>query len=109
LGTCHKLAQGKEGTTVGTNIILFLSHNEIRLNPKDCTATYVHIVIDHWPHKDDPNCVGITDGITLINYPYKLTTQTANMVSSKIMWNGVITTPNAKFSRHQEYVSQNTS
>jgi hypothetical protein len=36
-------------------------------------------------------------GNPLINYLYKLTTHTANMVSAKIMWNSVIITPGAKF------------
>jgi hypothetical protein len=81
----HRLAQGKEGTSVGTNTIFFLSHDEIRRIPKDRTITYTCIVIDHWPQKDDPNCMCITVGGNLIDYPYKLTTQTANTVSSKIM------------------------
>jgi hypothetical protein len=42
--------------------------------------------------------VRITVGGNLIDYPYKLTTQTANMDSSKIMWNSIISTANAKFS-----------
>ena len=29
----HRLAQGKEGITKGTNTIFFLSHKEIRLIP----------------------------------------------------------------------------
>jgi hypothetical protein len=37
-----------------------------------------------------------TIGRNLIDYPYKLTTQTADMVSSKIMWNSIISTANAK-------------
>jgi hypothetical protein len=93
----HRLGQGKEGTTVGTNTIFFLSHDEIRRIPKDRTVTYACIVIDHQPQKNDPNHVHITDGVNLINYPYKLTTPTAVMVSSKIMWNSVISMPNAKF------------
>jgi hypothetical protein len=93
----HRLAQGKEGITIATNTIFFLSDDEIRRIPKDRTITYAHIVIDHWPQKDDPNCVCITFGGNLINYPYELMTRTANMVLSKIMWNSVISTPNAKF------------
>ena len=45
----HWLAQGKEGTTVGTNIIFILPHDEIRCIPKDRIVTYARIVIDHWP------------------------------------------------------------
>jgi hypothetical protein len=40
--------------------------------------------------------VRITIGGNLINYLYKLTTCTADMISTKIMWNSVISTPGAK-------------
>jgi hypothetical protein len=93
----HRLALGKVGTTVGTNAIFFLSPDKIRRIPKDRTVTYERIVIDHWPQKDNPNHVRIPVSGNLIDYPYEHTTQTANMVLSKIMWNSVISTPNAKF------------
>jgi hypothetical protein len=93
----HRLVQGQVGTTVGTNTIFFLSPDEIRRIPKDRTVTYMCIVIDHWPQKDDPNHVSITIGSNSINYPYELTTQTADMVSSNILWNSIISMPNAKF------------
>jgi hypothetical protein len=93
----HRLAQGKEGTIVATNTIFFPSHDKIRHIPRDRIITYACIVIKHRPQKDDPNPVCITVGGNLINYPYKLTTQTADMVSSKIMCNSVISMLNAKF------------
>jgi hypothetical protein len=93
----HRLAQEKEGITVGTNTIFFLFHDKIRRIPKDRTVIYACIVIDHWPQKDDPNHVHITIGGNFIDYPYKLTTQTADEISSKIMWNSIISMPNAKF------------
>jgi hypothetical protein len=93
----HRLVQGKVGTTVEMNTLFFLSPDEIRRIPKDRTVTYTHIVIDHWPQKDDSSHVRITIGGNLINYPYKLTTQTADMVSSKIMRNSIISTAYAKF------------
>ncbi len=93
----HRLAQGKVGTTVGTNNNFILSHDKIRHILKDRTVTYAVIVIDHSPQKDDPNQVRITVGGNLINNPYEFTTQTANMVSSKIMWKSIISTPNAIF------------
>ena len=93
----HRLMQGKEGITVGTNTIFFLSHNEIWCIPKDCTVTYAHIGIDHRPQKDDPNRMRIIVGSNIIDYPYKLTMRTANMVSAKIMWNSIVSTPGAKF------------
>jgi hypothetical protein len=94
----HRLAQGKEGTTFATNTIFFLSNDKIRCIPKDRTITYVCFVIDNWPQKDDPNCVYITVGRNLMDYPYELTTWTADTVPSKIMWNSIISMPNAKFS-----------
>ncbi len=74
-----------------------LSHAEICLIPKDRTVTYVCIVIDHRPQKEDQNHVRITVGGNLIDYPFELTTRTADMVSSKKLWNSVISTPDARF------------
>ncbi len=93
----HRLAQGKDGVTVGTNTIFYLMHDEIRRIPNDRTVMYAQIVINHRPQKDDPNQVRITVGRNLIDYPYELKTCTANMVSAKIMWNSVISMPGAKF------------
>ncbi len=36
-------------------------------------------------------------GGNLIKYPYELTARTADMLSSKIMWNSVISTPDSQF------------
>ncbi len=65
--------------------------------PKDQTVMYACIVINHWLQKEDPNCIFITVGRNLINYPLKLTTRTTNMVSSKLLWNSTISTPRAHF------------
>ncbi len=54
-------------------------------------------MIDHHPQKEDPNHVHITVGGNLIDYPFELTTHTANMVSSKILWNSVISTKDICF------------
>jgi hypothetical protein len=91
----HQLAQGCSGITKGTNTIFYLSHAEILSIPKDRTVTYGRIVIDHRPQKEDPNHVCITVGGNLIKYPFKLTTCTADMLSLKIMWNSIISTPDA--------------
>ena len=93
----HRLAQGCPGVTKGTNTIFYLDHAEILSIPKDRTVTYGRIVIDHRPQKEDPNRVRITVGGNLIKYPFELTTRTADMLSSKIMWNSVISTPGARF------------
>ncbi len=58
---------------------------------------YARIVINHRPQNNDPNSICITVGGNLMKYPYELTTRTADMVSAKIMWNSVVSTPGAKF------------
>jgi hypothetical protein len=40
----------------------------------------------------DPNCIQITAGGNLIKYPGKLLTRTANLTTSKLMWNSVLST-----------------
>ncbi len=54
-------------------------------------------MIDYCPQKEDPNCVRIPVESNLIDYPFEPTTRTANMVSSKILWNSVISTKDAHF------------
>ncbi len=91
-----RLAQGY-GSTKGTNTITFMTHEQIRDIPTDRTVTYARIVVDYRAQKEDPNRVRITVGGNLINYPYELTTRTADLTSSKMMWNSVISTPGARY------------
>jgi hypothetical protein len=92
-----RLAQGIEGLTVGTNTVVYLTHDEIKNIPKDRTVTYARTVVDYRPQKADPNRVRITVGGNLITYPGEVTTRTADMVTSKILWNSVVSTPGAKY------------
>ena len=93
----HRLAQRCPDVTKVTNTIFYLSHADSCKIPQDRTVTYARIVIDHRPQKEDPNRVRITVGGNLIDYPSELTTHTADMVSSKILWNSVISTKDACF------------
>ena len=45
--------------------------------------------------KEDPNRVRITAGGNLINYPGELTIRTADLTTSKILWNSVLSTERA--------------
>ena len=47
--------------------------------------------------KEDPNRVCITAGGNLISYPGELTTRTADLTTSKIIWNSVLSTENGKY------------
>jgi hypothetical protein len=91
-----RLAQGQDGLTEGTNTVYYLDHDAIRNIPKDRTVTYARIIVDYRPQKSDPNRVRITVGGNLIHYPGKVTTRTADMVTSKILWNSVLS-PGAKY------------
>ena len=65
--------------------------------PADRTVTYTRIVVDFRPQKDDPNRVRITAGGNLIVYPDELTTQTADLITTKIMWNSFLSTQGAQY------------
>jgi hypothetical protein len=92
-----RLAQGLDGITKGTNTVFYLDPDDIHAIPKDRTVTYARIVVDYRPQKTDPNQVRITVGGNLITYPSEVITRTADMVTSKILWNSVLSTPNAKY------------
>eukprot|EP00804_Cyclotella_cryptica_P023697 CCRYP_019320-RA/>CCRYP_019320-RA protein AED:0.37 eAED:0.35 QI:0/0/0/1/1/1/6/0/1607 len=93
------LAQGDLKTgEKGTNTLFVMSHDEIANIPRGRTITYGRIVIDFRPQKTDPNRVRITAGGNLIkDYPGELTTRTADLTTSKILWNSVLSTKGAKF------------
>ena len=69
----------------GTNTVKFLTINEIKQMPKDRRDTYAHIVIDYRTQKNDPNPICIMVSGNLIGYPNKLTTRTADIITTKLM------------------------
>ena len=93
------LAQGDRKTgEKGTNTMFVMTHSQVRDIPRYRTITYGRIVVDYRPQKDDPNRVRITAGGNLIkDYPGELTTRTADLTTSKILWNSVLSTKGAKF------------
>ena len=92
------MAQGDNKTGQrGTNAIFVMTHAEILLIPADRTITYARVVVDFRPQIADPHRICITAGGNLINYPGKLTTQTADLTTSKLMWNSVLSTKGTKY------------
>jgi hypothetical protein len=92
------LAQGDNKTnTPGTDSIFILDRNEIANIRKDRTVAYALVVVDCRPQKEDPNRVRITAGGNLITYPGELTTRTADLTSSKILWKSVLSMARAKY------------
>ncbi len=82
---------------VGTNAMFVMDPKDIPNIPADRTVTYANIVVDFRPQKEDPHRIRITAGGNLINYPGKLTTQTADITTSKLHWNSVLSTQKAKY------------
>ena len=92
------MSQGDDKTgQKGTNAMFVMSPRDIPHIPKDRVVTYARVVVDHRPQKADPNRIRITAGGNLINYPGELTTRTADITTSKLHWNSVLSTPNAKY------------
>ena len=60
-------------------------------------VTYARVEVDFRTPKDDPNRVRITAGGNLIKYPGELTTRTVDLTTSKLLWNSVISTDDARF------------
>ncbi len=79
----------------GTNSIFVMTHDEIACIPKKQTVTYACVVVDLCPQKADPHCIQITTGGNLINYLSKLSTRTADLTTSKMMCNSVLSTEGA--------------
>ena len=92
------LSQGDKRTgSIGTDTFMILRPDEVLLIPNDRVVTYANIIVDYIPQKDDPYRVRITAGGNLIIYSGELTTRTADITTSKILWNSVLSTTNAKY------------
>jgi len=58
--------------------------------------TYVQIVVEYQPQKEDPNWIRIAVGGNLITYKGNTSTQTANLTTSKLLWDSVLGTDRAR-------------
>ena len=74
-----------------------MNKNDIRNIPKDRKVTYARIVVDFRPQKAYPYRVQVTVGGYLINVPGDLSTRTAEMTTSKLLFNSVISMDEARF------------
>ena len=78
-------------------MVKFLTHTEITAIPSDRTVTYSGVVFYYREQKDDPNRLNINVGGNIIDYPGEITTRTADLTTTKIMWNSVISTDDARY------------
>eukprot|EP00957_Ditylum_brightwellii_P022349 1686567-Ditylum_brightwellii.AAC.1 len=65
--------------------------------PKGRSATYGSIVCNHRPQKADLNQACLVVGRDRVEYPFDVSTPTADLVIDKILMNSVISTNGAKF------------
>jgi hypothetical protein len=93
------MAQGDRKTgQKGTNSVFVMTHEEIDIAiAAGHKWTYARIVVDHRPQKDNPNRIRIPVGGNLITYKGSTSTRTADLTTSKLLWNSVLSTNDAKY------------
>eukprot|EP00804_Cyclotella_cryptica_P013559 CCRYP_012916-RA/>CCRYP_012916-RA protein AED:0.34 eAED:0.34 QI:0/-1/0/1/-1/1/1/0/448 len=91
-----RLALGVGRRIKGTDTIRFIRKSDI---PQDRhkDVTYRRFVCNVRPEKAKPNRTRFTVRGNRINYPGKVATPTAQMLTAKLLFNSVISTPGAKF------------
>jgi hypothetical protein len=88
-----RLAQGAGGRNEGSNTIFFIPRNVV---PKGKVITYGRFVVDVRPNKSETHRVRLTVGGNLIQYPGDVSTRSADLTTSKCLWNSTISTEGAK-------------
>ena len=88
-----RLAQGF-GDQKGTNTMFFIP---VSAMPAGRKATYLRVVSAFRPEKANPRRVRWTVGGDKIDYPFDVSTKTADLTTSKLLFNSVLSTPDAKF------------
>jgi hypothetical protein len=90
-----RLAQGVGGRIEGSNtIFIFIPHQTV---PKGKVITYGRFVVDIRPNKSETHRVCLTVGGNLIQYPGDDSTISADLNTSKCLWNRTISTEGAKY------------
>ena len=86
------MAQGHKEVQ-GTNSIFFIPMSQL---PPGRKPTYYRPVCADRPNKENPIRVRGTVGGNLINYPGDVSTKSAGLITAKITFNSVISTPGAR-------------
>jgi len=87
----HCLVQGAP-TIPGTNTMFFIP---VTSPPPHQCATYLCIVFAHCPEKVIPHCVHWTVSGDCIKYLGNVSTKMANIITTKLLFNSIMSTPNA--------------
>ena len=92
-----RLSDGcKHYSTTGTNAIKWIPFSAIPPERRK-DITYVKLVVVDRPFKEEPRRVRNTAGGDRINYPYEVSSRTAELTTSKLLLNSTISTPGARF------------
>ena len=78
----------------GTDTIEFIPLSSV---PKGETVTYSRIVCTFRSQKDKQHSTRLTAGVNLIVCLYDMSTSTASLITKKLLFNSVISTPGARF------------
>ena len=65
--------------------------------PVGQTPTYGWIVVDYCLQKTEPHCACLTVSSHHINYPWVISTPTADLTTTKLLFNSTIFTPQTLF------------
>jgi hypothetical protein len=89
-----RLSQGIGGCIEVSNTIYFIPRSAV---PPNKTVTCGRFVVDVRPNKEEVHRVRLTVGGNLIEYDGDVLTRSADLTTSKCLWNSVISTMGAKY------------
>jgi hypothetical protein len=89
-----RLAQGVGGRIEGSNNIYFIPHSAV---PPNKMVTWGRFVVDVQPNKEEVHRMRLTVRGNLIKYDGDVSTRSADLTTSKCLWNSVISTTGAKY------------
>jgi hypothetical protein len=86
------LAQGVGGGIEGSTTII-----PRQAVPKGNIVTYGRFLVDIFPNKTETHRVRLTVGVNLIQYAGDVSTRSADLTTSKCLWNSTISTEGARY------------
>ena len=95
-GFCNEVGRLFQGykDIKGTDTCKFIHKKEI---PQGRTATYIRVVVADRPRKVEKCRVRLTVGGDRVDYPGEVSTKTSDLITAKLLFNSVISTPGSKF------------
>ena len=89
-----RIAKGSAAVMAGINTIYFI---HARDKPRGTKKTYLNIVANVCPQKEDPHRIRFTVGGDRLDYPGPTATQTAKIQTANLLFNSTISTRGGQF------------